>query len=183
MKDTPKQILNDLITFIYCGQVKIKQENLDDFLIIAKQLKIKGLTDDNFSLQSFGSHQPSAPINNIINNRSQFNSIQTTRIHNNQLTNSKFMESNDYRQPSFHSQSQQYFEQESSNEGGHDNNNSNYDDDDFGIDNIPMDQKYNTRNVQWDYEYYDNQSDGGDEKPAEANVPKTKRAKPSSNGE
>lgn len=46
MKDVSKQALENLITFIYCGEVKVYQENFEEFLNTAKALEIKGLVDE-----------------------------------------------------------------------------------------------------------------------------------------
>lgn len=54
MKDVSHQVLQDLITYIYNGQVNIEQDNLDEFLKTAKALKIKGLDDDADSQQPTG---------------------------------------------------------------------------------------------------------------------------------
>ena len=36
-----------IIDFLYCGEANVYQENLDDFLAIAEELKLKGLTGEN----------------------------------------------------------------------------------------------------------------------------------------
>ena len=43
MKGTSLKDLKSLLEFIYCGETKICQNNLDAFLAIAEELKIKGL--------------------------------------------------------------------------------------------------------------------------------------------
>lgn len=44
-----------MVTFIYCGEVNVKQECLEEFMATAKTLKIKGLADDNYYSQPFDS--------------------------------------------------------------------------------------------------------------------------------
>lgn len=46
LKDVPKQTLYDLMKYIYCGEVNVMREHLDEFLNTAKSLQIKGLIDD-----------------------------------------------------------------------------------------------------------------------------------------
>lgn len=46
MKDVLKQTLYDLMKYIYCGEVNVNREHLDEFLNTAKSLQIKGLIDD-----------------------------------------------------------------------------------------------------------------------------------------
>ena len=43
--------LNHILDFIYYGEVSISQENLNSFLSVAEELKIKGLTQNNLNLE------------------------------------------------------------------------------------------------------------------------------------
>lgn len=79
MKDISKQTLDDLITFIYSGEVNLNQNNLENFLSTAKALQIKGLIDDSY-LYPFN-----AKASNSVwetNNGSQYQSTHTVRIQN-----------------------------------------------------------------------------------------------------
>lgn len=79
MKDASKQILADLITFIYTGEVSVKEGNLKDFLGIAKALEIKCLAAENDSLPAdplaLDSVQPVATTHAL-----QFQSSQTLNV-------------------------------------------------------------------------------------------------------
>ena len=44
-----------MIRFIYLGQVEVEEENLQEFLATAKDLKIKGLSEENISLNTSSS--------------------------------------------------------------------------------------------------------------------------------
>lgn len=46
MKDVPKETLYSLMKYIYCGEVNVNREHLDEFISTAKSLKVKGLIDD-----------------------------------------------------------------------------------------------------------------------------------------
>lgn len=78
MKDISKQILEDLITFIYSGKVDVKQENLAELLKTAKALEIKGLGDDSYATQL---PIPQKELNSVwsppVYDKSQFQSTQT----------------------------------------------------------------------------------------------------------
>lgn len=45
LKDVSHTALKDLIQFMYCGEVNVKQEALPAFISTAEALQIKGLTD------------------------------------------------------------------------------------------------------------------------------------------
>lgn len=62
LKDISKQTVADLINYIYCGQVNVKREYLEEFMSAAAALKIKGLADGNYS-HSLDS-RPTKPTNN-----------------------------------------------------------------------------------------------------------------------
>lgn len=57
LKDVSHTALKDLIQFMYCGEVNVKQEALPAFISTAEALQIKGLTDVSiavrFTLHSF----------------------------------------------------------------------------------------------------------------------------------
>lgn len=73
MKDVSRECLAELITFIYTGEVNVKECNLKDFLSIANALEIKGLAYEN-------STQPADPLANT--NGLQYQSMQTLRVQN-----------------------------------------------------------------------------------------------------
>lgn len=45
LKDVSSSALKDLIQFMYCGEVNVKQEALPAFISTAEALQIKGLTE------------------------------------------------------------------------------------------------------------------------------------------
>jgi len=58
LKDVPHAALKDLIQFMYCGEVNVKQDALPTFISTAEALQIKGLTENGDST-SIPSHTPS----------------------------------------------------------------------------------------------------------------------------
>lgn len=59
LKDVSHTALKDLIQFMYCGEVNVKQEALPAFISTAEALQIKGLTDSDPPSQSPA--EPSTP--------------------------------------------------------------------------------------------------------------------------
>ena len=53
LKDVSHTALKDLIQFMYCGEVNVKQEALPAFISTAEALQIKGLTDVSITSQQF----------------------------------------------------------------------------------------------------------------------------------
>lgn len=53
LKDVSHTALKDLIQFMYCGEVNVKQEALPAFISTAEALQIKGLTDVSKSSLSY----------------------------------------------------------------------------------------------------------------------------------
>lgn len=55
MTNVSHEIIADLITYIYCGEVNINRERLTEFFAAAKTLQIKAITEDENlkSLQRF----------------------------------------------------------------------------------------------------------------------------------
>ena len=47
LKGVKQRDLNDILSFIYSGEAGVRQEDLNNFLEVASELKIKGLTQDN----------------------------------------------------------------------------------------------------------------------------------------
>lgn len=72
LNDISKQTLDDLITFMYSGEVSVNQKNVDAFLDIAKAFKIKGLFDDSDENAS----RQSSPVPH----GSQYRSTQTVPV-------------------------------------------------------------------------------------------------------
>lgn len=171
MKDVSKQTLESLITFIYCGEVSVKQEHWEEFHNTAKALEIKGLADGTCakSLCFPAPKSTGSPP-------SQYQLNRTAQIGNPTPSNYYQRSSNGYQQQDDFNYGENNESAEKSNELGN-----HYDD--TVTDDSSMKHQLDAQDNQWDSNYYDNQSDGGDKKPAAANVPKAKRAKPSSNGE
>ena len=47
LKGVKQRNLNDILSFIYTGEAGVRQEDLNNFLEVASELKIKGLTQQN----------------------------------------------------------------------------------------------------------------------------------------
>lgn len=158
MKNVSKKTLDNLIKFIYTGQVNVAQHNLEEFFNTAKALEIKGLVDKS-TVQ--GASSSSWPIRSN-NNRLQF---QSTRPIRNQIQT--------HRSPSVYHEGDN-FDQKSINET-EENVPSNFDadllDDGTGYDDPPIDQSFESFDQQWNAENYYNQSD------EKMIAPQAKRAK------
>lgn len=59
LKDVSHSALKDLIQFMYCGEVNVKQDALPTFISTAEQLQIKGLTENGDSQPAPQSQTPS----------------------------------------------------------------------------------------------------------------------------
>lgn len=77
LTDVSKQTMDDLITFIYSGEVNVEEGDLASLLNTAKALKIKGLLDDCYAPQASNSTWTAPAFN-----RSQYQSTRTIRIQN-----------------------------------------------------------------------------------------------------
>lgn len=92
MTDVSKQTIEDLITFIYCGKVKVPQANVDDFLKTAKAMKIKGLANRCYE-ETFDSRASTSTWSAPAYNRLQYHSSQTVQVPksaNHNLTHSSY---------------------------------------------------------------------------------------------
>lgn len=79
LKNVSKETLEDLITFIYSGQVDVKHENLEEVLNTAKALNIKGLSDQSYA--PFADSQPSTFNSSIPATEGvQYQSTHTIRV-------------------------------------------------------------------------------------------------------
>merc|ERR1712129_273017 len=61
MRGLKSDILVAILDFIYCGEANIYQENLNSFLAVAEELKLKaviGLGSENETEDLFGNHLP-----------------------------------------------------------------------------------------------------------------------------
>lgn len=102
LKDVSKRTAEDLITFIYNGEVKIESKCLNNFLSVARTLDIKGLTDINHSQQSesFDANQsrPNSPLNGIQyqSTHSNHHLIYTTFLNEKNPVPNCSIESNDF---------------------------------------------------------------------------------------
>lgn len=72
-------ILEDLITFIYCGEVNIQRENLGELLETGQLLNIKGLADVKHSAESKSKPNKNSQLNSctIIKNNDPIK-VETT---------------------------------------------------------------------------------------------------------
>lgn len=150
MKDVSKETLEDLITFIYSGQVDVKQEHLEDFFNTAKALDINGLTDGGYA-NSYDM-QPAEP-NSFVKRTYEGAQYQSTRtIPVSDQTKSNLSEPSQYKTPI--NQHQDNFECDDINEV---NVNGDYFGSDFG-DGVPtaMDRQYSIDDLRF----------GAEEKPA-----------------
>jgi BTB/POZ domain len=63
LKDVSSSALKDLIQFMYCGEVNVKQEALPAFISTAEALQIKGLTESNdAAATTAGSSSPAKEV-------------------------------------------------------------------------------------------------------------------------
>lgn len=164
MTDVSKQTVENLITFIYCGEVKVPQENVDDFLKTAKALDIKGLADGCYE-QAFDSHASTLTWPAPAYNRLQYQSSRTVHVPKSVNQNKAHASFDQMPDNSF--QSQDDFKYESANSMnergcGHD----------FGNDDSAMDSTFDAHDHQW---YADSET-GFDGTSTTANVPKVKRS-------
>lgn len=162
MKDVSKKTLENLIKFIYTGQVNVAQHNLEEFFNTATALEIEGLVNNGSDIQ--GASNSSWPARSK-NNGLQFQSTQT--IQNQSQSPSVYQEGDN-------------FDQKSTNEtkenvhGYASNFNADLFDDDTGYDEPSIDQSFESYYQQWNAENYDNQSD---DIPTKIIAPQAKRAK------
>lgn len=162
MKDVSQQTLQDLITFIYRGEVKVNQDDFDGFLTIAKALAIKGLADANYD--NFPAPKPT------LSKRVQYQSSRTVPM--TFSANSDLAPSNYYQQDNFDNENTSYgikMENELNND---------YDDDfqkdDIGEDNSTMDPKFIVPSDQCHANHHDSDAD---ERQTDLIAPEPKRAK------
>lgn len=180
MKDVSKRTLEDLIKFIYSGEVNVGQDGLEEFLSTAKALEIKGIADENAS-SSFDGQASESKWSMPAHTGFQYQSSRSMRVPNFFNSNSALSQSQ-YRQPPSHEYpKQEYFDikdaegmKEAKDEMGDSYENEyGYG---LGIDNddSPMDKFFNVEANQLDASYYDS---NGNEKQTDTIAPKVKRAK------
>ncbi|XP_053697289.1 modifier of mdg4-like isoform X15 [Sabethes cyaneus] len=93
LKDVSHSALKDLIQFMYCGEVNVKQDALPAFISTAEALQIKGLTETgesapaNASPAKETSHLPSSGMTTVPSNASspRLKPLQRSRIHSYKL--------------------------------------------------------------------------------------------------
>lgn len=165
MTDVSKQTVEDLITFIYCGEVKVARKNVDDFLKTAKALNINGLADGCYE-QAFDSHASTLTWSAPAYHRLQYQSSRTVQVPksvNHNVAHSSFEQMPDN---SFQSQDDFKYENANSmNESGCNH--------DFGNDDSAMDSTFDAHDYQWNGD----SETGFDGTSTTANVPKVKRSK------
>lgn len=169
MKDVSKQTIEDLITFIYCGEVKVAQENVDDFLQTAAALKIKGLADGCYE-QADDSRASTSTWSAAAYNRLQYQSSRTVQIPksaNHKVAHSSYNAfQNDFEHENSESFNENIEDMDTNiNIGSYVNYMNN---DDFSVN-----QKFKIGNDQWDTD----SKNGFDETPTTATASKAKRSK------
>lgn len=178
MKDISKQTLQDLIKFIYSGEVYLNQSGLEEFINTAKALEIKGLTDEmsSFDVQTSESKWSMPACSGF-----QYQSSRTVQVLNPVNSNFGLLDSC-YNQPSKEDQKQDEFDirdAEGIAESKYDMDN-NYGDvynHSYGMDNnegSPMDQFSEGQTEQSNSNFYDSDSN---ETRTNTIAPKVKRAK------
>lgn len=161
------------MTFIYCGNVSVKQENLAEFFNTAKALDIKGLADGGYK----NSTDVESPIFNSFTPAYSCEQFQSTRtIPVRDSVRSDQYEPSHY-EPSINSlhQHPDKFELDvnemNGHNSGHDNNDLFYVDDMCNENLMPMDQQYA---MQDDNQYsIDDSTNGAEETPTKPKRSKT----------
>ena len=87
IKGTSCVKLSSLLDFIYNGEVKIDQENLHAFLDLANELKIKGISHEEFPSDRRSEKQEYAPFSN--------SSSQLLQSHTTSSNSSNFLQASD----------------------------------------------------------------------------------------
>lgn len=171
MKDMSKQTIEDLITFIYCGEVKVPHKNVDDFLKTAKVLKIKGLADGRYE-NAFDSLASTSTWSAPAYNRLQYQSSQTVQVP--KLANYNLADSSD---DAFQIQDDFIYGNTNSMSGNGPemdiNPNNDFNSYDLGNEDSVMDLALDEQNYQWNA---DSKNDF-DETPPTANILQVKRSK------
>ena len=57
MRGQKTRQLTTMVNFIYLGEVKIHQEDLDGFLLLAQELELKGLTEEDTGTEHMGKNK------------------------------------------------------------------------------------------------------------------------------
>lgn len=153
MNDIPKQTVEDLITYMYNGQVEIPQESLADFLKKAKSLEIEGITDDNYRQTIDQDRAASMNGNNHLNHgRIQYQTMQVNRLQTSKLVcneNSTILASESAYQPEMNTSNHASYQYPSSSDFSDESNESAYDA------YVSTNQDYDAGNAQWGQEYED----------------------------
>lgn len=180
MKDVSKQTLEDLITFIYRGEVNVNQNDLEGFFNTAKSLKIKGLENGN-DAQSKSSCRSTPTKNGFQYQSSRTVQIPTPARSYSASANYSQQSWNDYKQ-------QECFASQASNEMSSNMVNemvNSFDDDCQGYDyaindggDSVLNHKFDAQSDQWNIELHTN---AADEKKTDTKPPKAKRAKQANN--
>lgn len=200
MNDVPKETVEDLITYMYNGQVEIQQELLADFLKNAKSLEIEGISENSYQ-QTIGQDQPvSSNWNNHSNHgRMQYQTTQINRVETSKMVhneNSTIIASGSAYQTNTNKSNHRPYQYSNGSNFSDDLNGSTYDayesngyngndsDLNFGMESVycdaSMNQDYDGGNVQWDHEYEDNGQEFYENQDVAANTsgaPVTKRAR------
>ena len=82
MRGVKSEDLNAIIDFLYCGQANVFQENLDSFLAIAEELKLKGLMGNTDEKGVKPEETPSVHMNTAAVARKYHNDQQLTNVSN-----------------------------------------------------------------------------------------------------
>ena len=90
MRGIKSEDMSAILDFLYCGEANIFQENLDSFLALAEELKLKGLMGQEDRLQEPCASSHSQSEQRRVNNgsrpgpepRNDFNTLNTIRLGN-----------------------------------------------------------------------------------------------------
>ena len=82
MRGVKSEDLKAIIDFFYCGEANVFQENLDSFLAIAEELKLKGLMGNTDEKGVKPEETPSVHMNTAAVARKYHNDQQLTNISN-----------------------------------------------------------------------------------------------------
>lgn len=208
MDDIPKQTMENLIKYIYNGEVEIQQDFVADFLKKAKSLQIDGISDGHF-WQAIDQNQPASSKPNYHSSHGpmQYQTTQVNRVHASEMVRNKNStiiangsahQSNTNTTNGSHQYPNGSMLSDASNGSAHDayESNGNYEDDsglDSGMEyiycDVSTDQVNAAEHLQWGQDYDDAEDDDDEDyyvnqRPAakKSGAPANKRSKSTNDG-